>query len=81
MRPGIFGFDGFVAGRKATAYDHFQDEVVSGSGQANADAKVELPLWRDIEIDGRKNLMLLFALRIKPTQRAEPVPTQRRERR
>ena len=33
--------------------------------------KVELPLRRNIEIDGRKDLMLLFALWIKTAQRSE----------
>lgn len=55
----------------ATADDHLQDEVVSASGQTNADSEVEFPLGRDIQIDGREDLVLLFARRIKTANRAD----------
>ena len=61
----------FAAKREATAYDHFQDQMICAARHPDADPKVELPLRRDIEIDGGKDLMLLFTLWIKTAQRSE----------
>ena len=68
---GISGFVGLLAKREATADDHFQDEVISASSQADANTKIKLPLWRHIEINCREDLMLLVAHGIKTTERAE----------
>ena len=57
--------------RKPAADDHFEDEVVRAPREANADAEIKLPLWRNIKVDCREDLMLLLALRIKTTERAE----------
>ena len=61
----------FPPKRKAAADDHLQDEVIGAPGQSDTDAKVEFPLWRQVKIDGREYLMLLFALGIKATERPE----------
>ena len=45
--------------------------MIGIAGQADADAKIKLPIRRNIKVDRRKNLMLLFALRIKTAQRAQ----------
>ena len=60
-----------MAKRKPPANDHFQNQMIGVAGHADADAKIKLPIRRNIEVDGRKNLMLLFALRIKTAQRAQ----------
>jgi hypothetical protein len=40
--------------------DAFDDEVVSGCGDTNADAEVNLPVGRDVEVGGGKELVLLL---------------------
>ena len=45
--------------------------MIRAARHSDAHAKVELPLRRDVEIDGWKYLMLLFALGIKTAQRPE----------
>jgi hypothetical protein len=34
--------------------------LIGGSGCADAHAKVELPLWTQIDVNGRKELLLLI---------------------
>ena len=46
---------------EAVAQDHFRDEMIGGRGDADAKAEVDLPLWRQIQIDNGKNLVLLEA--------------------
>ena len=48
---------------EAVAENHFGDEVVGGAGEAYAYAELDFPLRSEIEIDGRKNLVLLLAER------------------
>ena len=36
------------------------DQVIGGSGCADAHAKVEPPLWTQIDVNGRKKLLLLI---------------------
>src|SRR5437016_4783619 len=67
----VLGLACFRAKREAATNNHFQDQVIRAACHPDAYPKVELPLRRDIEIDGRKDLMLLFALRIKTAQRPE----------
>src|ERR1039458_3953979 len=45
---------------KAAADDPFHDPVVGGRGGAYAYSKIDLPLRRHVQIDGRKNLLLLI---------------------
>ena len=46
---------------KAVAEDHFGDEVIGGRGDADAQAEVDFPLGRYIQVDGGENLVLLEA--------------------
>src|SRR5947209_11702514 len=45
--------------------------MIRAVAHADAYSKVELSLWREIEIDGGKDLMLLFTLWIKTAQRSQ----------
>src|ERR1700728_1856512 len=45
---------------EAAAENAFHDPVVGGGCRAHAYAKVDLPLRRDIQIDGREELLLLI---------------------
>ncbi len=56
---------------EAATNNHFENKVIRAACHPDAYPKVELPLRRDIEIDGRKDLMLLFALWTKTAQRPE----------
>ncbi len=60
MRPG-----------EAAADNAFDDEVIGGSGGAYADTEIELPLRAEVDIDGRKKLLLLVFKRQKIGCRAE----------
>src|SRR5579864_8110705 len=51
-------------------YD-FGDEVVGRAGESHAEAEVNFPLWRDVQVYRRKNLVLLLGYRIKARHRAE----------
>ncbi len=46
--------------------------MIGIAGQADADAKIKLPIRGNIKVDGRKSLVLLFALRIKTAQNHKP---------
>src|SRR6266567_2407572 len=70
-RSRVRGLAAFRAKRETTANDHLEDQVIGAACHPDAYPKVELPLRRDIEVDGRKDLMLLFALWIKTAQRSE----------
>src|ERR1022692_2198516 len=50
-------------------YDAFHDQVIGGSGRANADAEVELPFGREIDIDRGKELLLLVFERVEAGER------------
>src|SRR6266702_3145161 len=49
-----------VAPVKAATDDAFDDEVVGGGSGADAEAEIELPFGRDVEIDRSKKLLLLL---------------------
>src|SRR5579863_3134150 len=57
--------------RETPAHDAFDDQVIGGSGCADADSKVELPLWPQIEIDGRNELLLLIVKRTESRDRSQ----------
>src|SRR5258708_39683235 len=61
----------FMSPGKPSADDALDDQVVGGSGYAHADAKVDLPLGRDVQIDRRNNLLLLLRDRIEAGHRAQ----------
>ena len=56
---------------KSPSDDHFKDKMIGASGHSNAHTKVEFPLRRNVEVDGWKNLMLLFPLRIEAAEWAK----------
>ena len=45
---------------EAAAEDAFDDEVVGRSGDTDADAEVNLPCWRHVQIRNYEELLLLF---------------------
>ncbi len=48
-----------VAPVETAAEDAFDDPVVGGCGWSDADAEVDLPFGRDVQVDGREDLLLL----------------------
>src|ERR1700676_3512941 len=42
------------------AENHFGNQVIRRTGKAHAEAKVDLPFRREVEVDGWKNLVLLL---------------------
>src|SRR5580700_4141708 len=58
MRPG-----------KAPPNNAFNDQVVGGPRGADAHAKVELPLRAEIDVDRRKELLLLIFERVEARER------------
>src|SRR5215472_6802046 len=50
--------------------DAFDNQVIRGPRRADSNSEVDLPFGRDIEIDRRKELLLLIAHRIKPCNRS-----------
>src|ERR1700754_150751 len=55
-------FDGGMAVPiEAAAEDPFDDEVVSGCGGSYADANVDLPFGRDVQVGDSEDLLLLLA--------------------
>ena len=46
---------------KAVAKDEFYDEAIGAVGEAEADAEVEFPFGREIQVERGKDLLLLFA--------------------
>src|SRR5439155_4504521 len=69
--PRVLSLAAFPAKHEATSNNHFQDEVICAAFHSDAYPNVELPLRRDIEVDGGKDLMRLFALGVKTAQRSE----------
>src|SRR5471030_1098445 len=55
---------------EAAAEDSFDDEVVGCGGWADADADVDLPLGRDIEVSDGEDLLLLIVQGIKGAEAA-----------
>src|SRR5512137_2222767 len=51
--------------------DEFQNEMIGGSGHADAGAEIDFPLRREVQINGGKDGMLLFTERIKAPDRAQ----------
>src|SRR5207248_11360457 len=45
--------------------------MVGGTGGANADAEIDFPLGRDVNVNRGEKLLLLFAQRIEVTNRPE----------
>ena len=56
---------------KTPPHDALHDQVIGGVGDADAHSEVELPLWPEIHIDCRKELLLLICVadRILPANR------------
>ena len=50
---------------KSPPNDHFQNQMISTAGQSNAHTKIEFPFRRHVQINCRKDLMLLLALWIE----------------
>jgi hypothetical protein len=55
---------------EAIAKDHFGDQVVGGTGEADAQAEIKLPLRCDIQVDRGKKLVLLLGEWIESCYRA-----------
>ena len=53
---------------EVAAQDGFDDQMICGSGGANAYSDVDLPLGRNVQVRHRKDLLLLIVQRIKGTQ-------------
>src|SRR5438105_5310390 len=56
---------------KSPADDGFHDQMVGGPGGANADAEIDFPLGRDVNVNRGYKLLLLFVQRIEVTDRPE----------
>jgi len=50
---------------EAASYDHLYQEMVRTRCNSYPDAEIELPFWRDVQIDRGDGLMLLFAKMIE----------------
>src|SRR6185437_15615629 len=48
-----------VAPIEPPAEDPFDNPVIGACGRSHANAEVDLPFWRNIQIDGREDLLLL----------------------
>ena len=48
--------------RESPAHDAFHDEVIGRASRSPAGSEVELPLRREIDVDGRKKLLLTGAV-------------------
>ena len=55
---------------EATAENAFDDQVIGRSGRADPNSKVEFPLWPQVDIDGREELLLLIPQGIETVQRS-----------
>src|ERR1700739_2376109 len=50
---------------EAVTQDHFDQQVIGARGGADADAEVELPLGREVQIESGDDLLLLVAQGVK----------------
>src|SRR5215472_8564459 len=50
---------------KAIAQNHLGDQMIGGMRQANAQSEIHLPFRREVQINGRKDLVLLLTDRKK----------------
>ncbi len=64
------GFGVVAAPVEAAPEDSFDDEVVGGGGDTDADAEVDLPLGRDVEVSDGEELVLLIVGRRAVEDRA-----------
>src|SRR5208282_4591116 len=53
---------------ESPAENRFDDEVVGGTRGADADAEIDFPHWRDVEVGDEKELLLLVMGRGEVTQ-------------
>ena len=56
---------------KLAAQDQFDQEVIGAVIEAHADSEVAFPLWREVQIDGRHDLLLLLAKSFEPVEASE----------
>src|SRR5215471_7122449 len=56
---------------ESPAYDALYDQVIGGTGCADPDSEIELPLGGEVDVDGREELLLLFSQGVEPAQRPE----------
>src|SRR5438874_340663 len=54
--------------RESAADDTFYDQMVGRASYADSDAKVEFPFWRHIEVNRRKEVLLLLTKRIEAAE-------------
>ena len=59
---------GMSAPIESTAENRFDDEVIGGARGADADAEIDFPHWRDVEVGDEKELLLLVMGRGEVTQ-------------
>ena len=60
------------SGREPITEDHLDDEPVGARGQAGADADIEFPAWREIDVHHREDhVVLLRARRIDVEEGAD----------
>src|SRR5438445_886645 len=56
---------------KLAAHDQFDQEVIGAVIEAHADSEVAFPLWREVQIDRRHDLLLLLAKSFEPVEASE----------
>ncbi len=56
---------------KPVPQNHLRNQAVGGTCQAHAEAKVDLPLWCDTQVNRGEDLVLLLRDRIEPSDRAD----------
>ena len=56
---------------KSPSDDHFENQMIGAARHADAHAKVEFPFRRNVQIDSRNDLMLLFAFGIEAAEWAK----------
>src|SRR5207247_2676922 len=56
---------------EAIPQDHLGDKMVRAAGHPHTHAEVELPFRREVQVDGRKDLLLLVPQRVEACNRTE----------
>src|SRR5690349_18656537 len=59
------------ASSKTSSQNQFHHQIISAPGKAKADTKIELPIWREIQIDSWEKLVLLFIGRGELSNRSQ----------
>lgn len=52
---------------KSSSQNGFDQKVVGASGDTNTDPEIEFPIWAEVIVDCRDDLMLLKIERIEPS--------------